>query len=332
MELDNKKEVEQYIPSEEKFKVAAALSKDTCANDPSCSFTSATTNHNSRKRICTAQAKNDSDEKNDEKKLPAKKHVCTQKHNRPENHDDHLENADDEDEDEDMVVIAEEFVRNIEEQQYGLEKTIFAGNGPIKIINPAFRESSSAHKHWPNGRPSVWIEARLFAPSVNLYVCKGHLNHLVDTELIARLHSYTNGMLNRWRVSSMDIIREVMDTATYSHENLQHQFTFARKYVLKAMAGIAEVKTFPIHILNATALRALVKGIDTAEMAELVQKMANATYFSIIAHPYTELNELHIETRFNMNDKNKKAFGVRPYKMANPEKAIAVTINRNRFP
>ena len=231
-----------------------------------------------------------------------------------------------------MVVIAEEFVRNIEEQQYGLEKTIFAGNGPIKIINPAFRESSSAHKHWPNGRPSVWIEARLFAPSVNLYVCKGHLNHLVDTELIARLHSYTNGMLNRWRVSSMDIIREVMDTATYSHENLQHQFTFARKYVLKAMAGIAEVKTFPIHILNATALRALVKGIDTAEMAELVQKMANATYFSIIAHPYTELNELHIETRFNMNDKNKKAFGVRPYKMANPEKAIAVTINRNRFP
>ena len=317
--------MQQLIPPEEEFNLQVQTTGTTsaCRNQSFC-------------RSCQSSSKT----QEEERKIPAKKEERAQErnavcihHTKSEGNDDgHLTNADDDDEEEEVVVIAEEFVRNMEEQQYGAEKMIFAGNGPIKIINPAFRESSSAHKHWPNGRPTVWVEARLFAPAVNLYVCKGHLNHLVDTALIERLHSYTNGMLNRWRISTMDIAREVIDTGSYSTETLQHQFTFARKYVLKAMAGIAEVKTFPIHILSPTALRALVKGVDTSEMAELVHKMANSTYFSIIAHPYTENNNLHIQTRFNMNDKNKKTYGLRPYKMANPEKAIAVTMNRHRFP
>ena len=247
---------------------------------------------------------------------PAKKRTKTTSNVEKKKNDvEVVKDTDNEEEDDDDSVIA---CPNPEEARYGVEKVVFAAGGPMNIINPAFRENIDAYKHWPNGRPVVWVEARIFAPDTNLFVCKGYSKHLIDPALIKRLHSYTNGMLNRWRQSSICILKQVLNTHSFRRELTENQLSFATKDVLKAMAGIAKLDTFPVHILNRDSAQALVKGIDTAEMAEFVLRMANCTYFSIIAYPKPNTNTFELLTRFDMNNKNKKAYGRRRYKMVHP--------------
>ena len=230
---------------------------------------------------------------------------------------------DDGDDDDDSVVACP----NPEEARYGVEKMVFAAGGPMTIINPIFRENINAYKHWPHGRPVVWVEAKIFAPDTNVFVCKGYSKHLVDPALVKRLHSYTNGMLNRWRLSSISILKDVLNTNSFRHELTKNQLAFATKDVLKAMAGVHQLETIPVHILNKDSAQALVKGIDTAEMAEFVLRMANCTHFSIIAYPKPQFNTFELLTRFDMNNKYKKAYGRRRHKMIVP--GIACQRNSN---
>ena len=218
---------------------------------------------------------------------------------------------------------------NPEEKRAGVEKVVFAGNRPIKIINPVFRQNRNAHNHWPHGRPAVWVEAKVFSPPMSVQVCKGITKYLADEDLIKHLHAYTNGMLNRWRLSAIDILEMANGNSLFNHQRINHQLKFARKDVLKAMAGIGELTTFPIHILNKRSIQALVKGVDTEEMAQFILSMANCTYFSIIAFPKSRRNHFDMVTRFDMNDHSMKVYGTTPStKMPNPATKLFPKIGR----
>ena len=127
----------------------------------------------------------------------------------------------------------------------------------------------------------------------------------------------------------MSILKDVLNTPSYRRKFIENQLAFASKDVLKAMSGIAQLESFPIHILSQESVQALVKGVDTAEMAEFVLQMANCTYFSIIAYPKTSTNTFELQTRFQMNNKTRKAYGGRPYKMPNPAKFFETNSCRN---
>ena len=251
-----------------------------------------------------------------EEKEPLKKKAKTSEEVQPKKEKDTRTSNSDYGTDEDDIIPGP----NPDEKRYGVEKFIFAAGGPIKIINPAFLENSEAKDHWPHGRPVVWMEATKYAPDTDVFVCKGYSKHLVDQELVKRLHAYTNGMVHRWRQSSLAILHEVRETHCFDPNIPDKQYDFASKDVLKAMAGIAQHNTFPINILSKESVRALVKGVDTAEMAEFVLNMANCTCFSVIAFPKPLTNTFELQTRFNMNTKSSKAYGTRPYKMTDPEK------------
>ena len=255
----------------------------------------------------------DVDEKEPDKKKAKNTSEEVKKSNEVEVVKDSRDEKDDADEESVIVKLP-----NPEEARYGVEKMVFAAGGPMTVINPIFRENNDAYKHWPHGRPVVWVEARIFAPDTNVFVCKGYSKHLVDPTLVKRLHSYVNGMLNRWRLSSISILKDVLNTNSFRHELTENQLAFASKGVLKAMAGVAQLETIPVHILNKDSAQALVKGIDTAEMAEFVLRMANCTHFSIIAYPKPNFNTFELITRFDMNDKYKRAYGRRRHRMVIP--------------
>lgn len=201
--------------------------------------------------------------------------------------------------------------RNPEEKKAGVEKIVYAGNGPLKVYTAPFRENHHAKGMWSNGKWVVWVECKMYQPKVSLFPCKGHGEHLTNPALVKDLHAWLNGMLYRWRESALDLLKEVLndDNSPYEKGHVRSQYNFAKQDVLRAMGGIAEFHTFPVHILSKMSLCSMIKGIDNDEMADFVLRMSRSRLFSIIALPRIKEKVFDMATRFDMDNEVKKVYG-----------------------
>ena len=155
------------------------------------------------------------------------------------------------------------------------------------------------------------IEAQLVAPHNKVTACKGFTKYLIDEDFVVRMHSYLNGMLNRWRSSAIDILNLAEHSNRFNQMHIETQRNWIQVHVLRAMVGIAALKSFPVHILSKKSIHALIKGVDSEEMADLIQNIANCTTFSMIAFPRKRNRRFDVVTRFDNDSSTSKVYGTK---------------------
>lgn len=225
-----------------------------------------------------------------------------------------------------MVEEEKCYKRNPEEKRGGREKLVYVGKGPIKIYTALFLENLNAQKQWSVGKWVVWVEAKMYQPKTCLFPCKGHGEHLTNPALVKDVHSWLNGMLYRWRQSAMDLLRMVLEDpkSPFEKNYVRAQYNFASLDVLKAIAGIAEFTTFPVHILSKMTLVSMIKGIDNDEMADFVLRMSRSRLFTLMALPKFKTKRFDMATRFDMDNEQRIIYGVKRIKPANKKPIVCV--------
>ena len=207
------------------------------------------------------------------------------------------------------------------ENRGGEERVFYGGKGAIPVITPVFRQNPHTVTHFCNGQASVWIHCKIFHTRTSLFPLRGYTKHLVDKEFVVEQHKYLNGMLQRWRDSAIDLLKEAEECNLYEMEHLGNQIAFAKQTVPKAMAGIHELTDFPVHILCKSSLMAVVKGCDSEDMADLILKMCCVRTFEIIAHPSSKYKyHFNLITRFGNDKNNQRMYGKLPFKFPTKKK------------
>ena len=122
----------------------------------------------------------------------------------------------------------------------------------------------------------------------------------------------------------MDILDLVEATSIFDSDHTLKQYEFARRKVLRAMSGIAKVKSFPVTILAKDALMALVNGVEDSEMAEFVMRMGRCHEFQLLAMPSDK--KFNLGTSFvDMDEKVSHIFGIRKTVRGPIQRKLTVT-------
>jgi hypothetical protein len=143
---------------------------------------------------------------------------------------------------------------------------------------------------------------------------KNYKNHLTDPEYVTVQHQKVIGMIKKWKMLVLDIIKEMEDEWEYLFFAFSEQHDWAKTQLDPVIIGLSKFKLISVGLLNINAAIELVDGVENEEMADFVINLARCKCCKIALIRHDKLNNCTIVTIFNNNNKKKVAYGKKEIK------------------
>jgi hypothetical protein len=184
----------------------------------------------------------------------------------------------------------------------------------VTSITPRIEITREFGSEFKKFRPTVLLELKKPVLGGTVVNIKNYTKHYVDPEHVNVEHQQLIGMMKQWKVTIMDIIREMEEEWEYPWEAFTDQHNWAKTCLERMMVGISKFEMISVGLLNEQAAIKMIDGIDDEEQADLAINLCRCKTCEIAIVRHDDLNNCSIVTIFDGNNKHKVAYGKKEVK------------------